>query len=494
MTDATPFVETQATNDFNALPDENEVYVSTDGNSAVQTLDDHPRSRNEQDTVHQAVPGTSSSTDHQQMYANFLFCNECDYIDSDQSTESDESFADQLSESKQDDHESDFVDALNSIKPEKILGDKKYERFRRVRRNYAWDDSKDKLRRLSRVNGWAKELRVDFLGDAAIDDGGPRREFVSIIHKQLQDSNLFVGITNKKCFAHNYLALKEKDYELYGNLVVWTILQGCQPPSFLSAPVTDYIIYGKLDKVRTDIDVVPDYEVRELLKTLKNLDDVEEFERQASMADIRFTAGYCKTKVTIEDRDEFISSIAVHMNVINSLSEINQFIKGLELFGFLGVVRKHPKDARSIFESLNNDALTAEVLDDLFEFDFSPPGSNRRAREEAIAVNVSKYFDEVEEGLIESPIFDPATGERKEVMITLPMILQFCTGASLIPTLGFSKGPVISFNHEATDRKLQVNTCGLVLMLPVNDTLTNYASFKDEFTKCMLDSPGYGNV
>ena len=47
MTDATPFVETQATNDFNALPDENEVYVSTDGNSAVQTLDDHPRSRNE---------------------------------------------------------------------------------------------------------------------------------------------------------------------------------------------------------------------------------------------------------------------------------------------------------------------------------------------------------------------------------------------------------------------------------------------------------------
>ena len=69
------------------------------------------------------------------MYANFLFCNECDSVDSDQSTESDESFVDQLSESKQDDHESDLVDALNSIKPEKILGDKKYERFRRVRRN-----------------------------------------------------------------------------------------------------------------------------------------------------------------------------------------------------------------------------------------------------------------------------------------------------------------------------------------------------------------------
>ena len=215
------------------------------------------------------------------------------------------------------------------------------------------------------------------------------------------------------------------------------ILQGYRPPSFLSAHVTDYIIYDKLDKVKTDIDVVPDYELRELLKRLQSLDDVEEFEHQASMADICFTAGYSKPKVTIEDKDECISSIAVDMNIINSFSEVNQFIKGLELFGFLDVVRKHPENTRSIFESFRS--VTAEVLNDLFEFDFSPPGSNRIAWEKAIAVNVSKYFDEVEEGLIESPIFDPASGEGKEVMITLLMILQFCTGAPLIPTLGFSK-------------------------------------------------------
>ena len=66
------------------------------------------------------------------MYANFIFCNKCDYIDSDQSDESDESLVDQLSENREDHHEGDFVDVLNSIKPEKILGRKKYEKLRRV--------------------------------------------------------------------------------------------------------------------------------------------------------------------------------------------------------------------------------------------------------------------------------------------------------------------------------------------------------------------------
>ena len=157
------------------------------------------------------------------------------------------------------------------------------------------------MHRLLWRNGWGKLLTVDFLGDTAIDEGGPKRKYVSIVHRQIQNSNLFKGIDNKRCFALNYLALKNKDYELYGNFV-WTILQGCQLPVFFSAPVTDYVLYGTFDRVQTDIEVVPDYEFRELLIRLENITDAKEFESEASMADVRFTAGYSKLKVRIEDK------------------------------------------------------------------------------------------------------------------------------------------------------------------------------------------------
>lgn len=66
----------------------------------------------------------------------------------------------------------------------------------------------------------SKVLKVRFIGDSAtVDDGGPRREFLSILIKDIFNmSGLFNGWPNNVCPVHNVKAVAEnkfwKDYSL----------------------------------------------------------------------------------------------------------------------------------------------------------------------------------------------------------------------------------------------------------------------------------------
>ena len=68
------------------------------------------------------------------------------------------------------------------------------------------------------------------------------------------------------------------------------------------------------------------------------------------------------------------------------------------------------------------------------------------------------------------------------------------TGTAEIPPLGFKNQPCVVFNHVDPLRKLEANTCALQLCLPVNDKMTENDSFKEEFSDCILNSPGFGKV
>ena len=75
--------------------------------------------------------------------------------------------------------------------------------------------------------------------------------------------------------------------------------------------------------------------------------------------------------------------------------------------------------------------LSAEDLDKLFTFELSPVGSNRRQKEEAIAMN-TRYLEDVEEGSVTSVLVDPDTDEEISASVDLSQILQFVTGAAEI--------------------------------------------------------------
>ncbi|XP_043976991.1 G2/M phase-specific E3 ubiquitin-protein ligase-like [Gambusia affinis] len=73
--------------------------------------------------------------------------------------------------------------------------------------------------------------------------------------------------------------------------------------------------------------------------------------------------------------------------------------------------------------------------------------------------------------------------------ITLGMILEFASGASTVPPLGFPHRPQIEFLHEANRVFPEANTCLIVLCLPVHP---DYESFTKYMTDGVLQGPTFG--
>ena len=194
-------------------------------------------------------------------------------------------------------------------------------------------------------------------------------ELFSLLHKHMIDSNsMFAGKSNSKCFSNNAVAFDQQDYLKYGRLCAMSIIQGALSPSFFASPVVDYILYGCVDKVTTSIDDVPSVKVRQKLEELHSTNNAEDFKQLASFNfSMRFKAGYTKPIATIEDKVSLIYYICLHHTLLYSLSHIEQFINGLQLYGLLEIVRQVPEKSRMLFQVCEGNRLIAEIVDELLE-------------------------------------------------------------------------------------------------------------------------------
>ncbi|KAL1270813.1 hypothetical protein QQF64_029829 [Cirrhinus molitorella] len=73
--------------------------------------------------------------------------------------------------------------------------------------------------------------------------------------------------------------------------------------------------------------------------------------------------------------------------------------------------------------------------------------------------------------------------------INLQMIMEFTTGASSVPPLGFPHSPQIEFLHDNGKIFPEANTCLVVLRLPIH---TEYEMFKRYMTDGIVQSPTFG--
>ena len=160
-------------------------------------------------------------------------------------------------------------------------------------------------------------------------------------------------------------------------------MQGSPSPCFFTPTIADYIVYGKIEKVPTCITDVPNPKVRQKPEDLEKIKDSEVFTKVASFEHpFRFQAGFSKPVVTVEDKDKLFHAIALHYTLLTALSEINQFVKGLNPYGLLDHLCQYPFEACQLFLHTGNQ-LTAQKMDDLFMRVFSPRGSNKHTSGEA---------------------------------------------------------------------------------------------------------------
>ena len=95
-----------------------------------------------------------------------------------------------------------------------LLEEDNYHRIT-VRRRHVFQDAMTAFRTGFQFN---KYLAVTFLGEPAVDAGGPCREFFRLLTQEIFKSSFFDGPEDARVPAHNILALEKRTYRYIGEL------------------------------------------------------------------------------------------------------------------------------------------------------------------------------------------------------------------------------------------------------------------------------------
>ena len=124
-----------------------------------------------------------------------------------------------------------------------------------------FEDAFHKVRNLDLT----KHIRITFLGEPAVDAGGPLREFFHLLLMSIaQNNKLFCGPPDARTPNHNIVELQKKTYYYVGVFFALSIIHGGPAPTFLSSAVADYIVHG-IQKVKASITDVPDPQMKQCL-------------------------------------------------------------------------------------------------------------------------------------------------------------------------------------------------------------------------------------
>ena len=195
--------------------------------------------------VNSIVSSLPQSTTHEEVYAAFDFCNNIEddpeFLENDNSV-SDINIPTADEQTIKENENARLHEMIADLANKKLKKDSSLRI--KVRRSHVWEDAKMKMNRCSDED-LENVIRVQFVGEPAVDQGGPKREFFSLLHKCMNEStSMFVGESNNKCFSNNVVALEQQDYMKYGKLCAMAIIQGSPSPSFFAPSVVDYLLYG----------------------------------------------------------------------------------------------------------------------------------------------------------------------------------------------------------------------------------------------------------
>ena len=111
----------------------------------------------------------------------------------------------------------------------------------------------------------SKPLKVSFIGEHAVDSGGPRREFYRhLIPETFSKSGLFAGWPEHVVPLHNIDAVATNKYYVVGKMLASCLVQGGQPPVCFAHAVADYLVYDQVRSIPC-IEDIPDYEVQQFM-------------------------------------------------------------------------------------------------------------------------------------------------------------------------------------------------------------------------------------
>lgn len=128
-----------------------------------------------------------------------------------------------------------------------------------VRRWHIWKDAKLVLSRGNNV--YSRGMHVTFVSEAAVDEGGPTREFFRLALAGIaQNNSLFDGCAKRRIARHNLFELQGNSYLIVGRLIALSLMYGGPAPQFLATAVAKYLL--NIKPLTVAIEDVPDHGVQ----------------------------------------------------------------------------------------------------------------------------------------------------------------------------------------------------------------------------------------
>lgn len=369
-----------------------------------------------------------------------------------------------------------------------------------VRRRRIWADTYQKCKRLF-VDG-IKPIQVRFIGEEAVDTGGPIKELFSLVFDEAKKFLMCTGDGIAFTLLHDIEKTRNGYFRLFGELIAVALLQGCAGPRCMIPSVVSRLLNGPV--IQPSAHDIPDLDIQDKLKDLLSAVDEKDFQLKIDAFPERFNFGVTRMKVKYSDREELIKDIAQHCCISICHEEILEMRKGLDVIGLLQILELHYDEAKNEF--LLPAMQKADDIMSLFKNiryleekeANSTADKKKRDREEDIVYNLTNFLESLQhDGAMDLPLIvldEDGVEEQTTIKITLEEVCRFFTGSKFVTTSMVGQGS-ITFDHDGRIGSVEAHTCNVQLTFPV--TKRYYGSedgFINSFTEDMRSGSGFGMV
>ncbi|XP_010891276.1 G2/M phase-specific E3 ubiquitin-protein ligase [Esox lucius] len=298
---------------------------------------------------------------------------------------------------------------------------------------------------------------------------GNTRRFLRLLVQQLQNT-IFDGPDGDKNLILDARALREDVYFDVGCLLSLSLVHGGPPLGFFSRTLYQCLFNFPRDNPLT-VDDIGNTVFKNKVKKIQQSKSLEELREAMQFASEYLEVTGCMRPVEkLSDKDTLVEDI-VSFHVITRMHfPFQRFRDGLKTLGVLDQVLMFPGAFVDLFCS-SPDKLTAENLAALFTVQFSDQ-EETAAKESAVVTFWRHYLLECEVGKCATSLED---------------VLIFATSADVVPAVGFSPSPTISFLHplDPSSAFPERQPSSNHLLLPV---VSSYQVFKKhmEYAVCQL--------
>ncbi|KAG2457065.1 G2E3 ligase, partial [Polypterus senegalus] len=183
-------------------------------------------------------------------------------------------------------------------------------------------------------------LRVVFIGEAGVDTGALRKEFLSGI-----ESRFFEGPENKgKNPKYSLTDLDNENFRTVGEIIAVSLAQGGPSPAFFKEWCYNFLCSGEVDFSCLSKEDVADVESSLLISKVEDAADMQSL---MLWADEIVTCGYTN-QIKMDSKESMIRAIVLH-STTRLIPMLQQLRKGMELYGLVNLMAVNPEACHSLF-------------------------------------------------------------------------------------------------------------------------------------------------